>query len=190
MARRQWGATAAAIAGQYVLELEQRIQCLEDIEAIKQLKARWWFSCDTRDTTGMRACFDESNFEIDFGFIGRFTDMDSFIEVFESLACHPSHIDMHHGLAPEITLIDSNSAQGRWRMRFQLLETDLKQVQLMSGYYEDQYVKLEDGWKMRKSKYTLMSNLHLQSADHGLQVGQIGAGPGLVSHRETLQADL
>ena len=163
-----------------VLELEQRIQCLEDTEAIKQLKARWWFSCDTRDTAGMRACFDENNFEIDFGFIGRFTDMDAFIAVFESLACHPTHIDMHHGLAPEITVKDAHTAEGRWRMRFQLLETELKQVQLMSGYYEDQYVKLEDGWKMRRSKYTLMSKLHLENSDSGLSVIQIGAGPGLV----------
>jgi hypothetical protein len=162
------------------LDLEQRIQCLEDIEAIKQLKARWWFCCDTRDTAGMRACFDEDDFEIDFGFIGRFTDMNAFIGVFESLACHPTHIDMHHGLAPEITIKNAHTAEGRWRMRFQLLETHLKQVQLMSGYYEDQYVKLADGWKMRRSKYTLMSNLHLESSDAGISVAQIGAGPGLV----------
>ena len=166
------------------MDLEQRIQCLEDIEAIKQLKARWWFSCDIRDTAGMRDCFDEDDFEIDFGFIGRFTDMNAFIEIFESLACHPSHIDMHHGLAPEITILDSQTAQGRWRMRFQLLETELKQVQLMSGFYEDQYVKLGDDWKMRKSKYTLMSNLHLQETVQGLTIGQIGDGPGLVSHKD------
>ena len=93
------------------MDLEQRIDRLEAIEAIKQLTARWWFACDTRDTAGMRACFDESNFEIDFGFIGRFTDMDAFISVFESLACHPTHIDMHHGLAPEINLLSADSAE-------------------------------------------------------------------------------
>ena len=169
------------------MDLERRIQCLEDIEAIKQLKARWWFSCDTRDTAGMRGCFDEDNFEIDFGFIGRFNDMNAFVEVFESLACHPSHIDMHHGLAPEITILDSQTAQGRWRMRFQLLETELKQVQLMSGFYEDQYVKLGNDWKMRKSKYTLMSNLHLHETPQGLALGQIGAGPGLVGDKEALE---
>lgn len=168
------------------MDLEQRIQCLEDIEAIKQLKARWWFSCDTRDTASMRACFDEDDFEIDFGFIGRFTNMNAFIEVFESLACHPSHIDMHHGLAPEITILDSHTARGRWRMRFQLLETELKQVQLMSGFYEDQYVKLGGHWKMRKSKYTLMSNLHLQDSAQGLTIDQIGTGPGLVGNKEAL----
>lgn len=56
----------------------------------------------------MRTCFDESNFLIDFGFIGQFTDMDAFIEVFESLAFHPTHYDSHHGMPPEIKLADHN----------------------------------------------------------------------------------
>ena len=85
-------------------DLASRVQALEDIEAIKRLKARWWFACDTRDLAGMRACYDEDDFLIDFGFIGEFTDMDAFIEVFESLACHPTHVDMHHGTAPEIEM--------------------------------------------------------------------------------------
>ncbi|MEK9807487.1 MAG: nuclear transport factor 2 family protein, partial [Halieaceae bacterium] len=55
--------------------LADRIQRLENIEAIKQLKARWWFACDVRDIEGMRSCYDEANFLIDFGFIGQFTDM-------------------------------------------------------------------------------------------------------------------
>ena len=166
-----------------VLELEQRIQCLEDIEAIKQLKARWWFSCDTRDTAGMRACFDENNFEIDFGFIGRFTDMDAFIAVFKSLACHPTHVDMHHGTAPEIEMTGPDTATGRWRMRFQLLETANRQVQLMSGYYEDVYARVNGEWKMRVSKYTLMSNLFLSSSDGVVAIEQIGSAPGLVTEQ-------
>ncbi len=163
------------------MDLERRIDRLESIEAIKRLKARWWFACDARDISGMRACFDESDFLIDFGFIGRFTDMDAFITTFESLACHPTHIDMHHGLAPEIEIHTSDSASGRWRMRFQLLETELKQVQLMSGYYEDEYIRVEGEWKMRLSRYTLLSNLYLQGSDAGLAITQIGAEPGLVS---------
>lgn len=164
-------------------ELVDRIRRLEHIEAIKQLKARWWFACDVRDIDGMRACYDESNFLIDFGFIGQFTDMDAFIAVFKSLACHPTHVDMHHGTSPEIALTGPDSAVGRWRMRFQLLETEKQQVQLMSGYYEDEYVRLGDEWKMRVSKYTLMSNLFLSSQDGLLAIDQIGSAPGLVTEQ-------
>jgi hypothetical protein len=163
------------------LDLATRVQQLEDIEAIKQLKARWWFACDTRDIAGMRACYDENDFLIDFGFIGEFTDMDAFIEVFESLACHPSHVDMHHGMAPEIKMTGTDTASGRWRMRFQLLETEQQQIQLMSGFYEDEYARVDGEWKMRVSKYTLMSNLFLSSSDGVVAIEQIGSAPGLVT---------
>ena len=163
------------------LSLEARIQALEDIEAIKQLKARWWFACDQRDIPGMRTCYDENDFVIDFGFIGRFTDMDTFIEVFRSLACHPTHIDMHHGMAPEIHMTGRDTATGRWRMRFQLLETEQQHIQLMSGYYEDRYARVNGEWKMRESRYTLLSNLCLGSQDGLLAIRELGRAPGLVT---------
>ena len=107
--------------------------------------------------------------------------MDAFIGVFKSLACHPTHVDMHHGTAPEIEMSGPDTAKGRWRMRFQLLETEQKQVQLMSGYYEDEYARVNGEWKMRVSKYTLMSNLFLSSAEGVLAIEQIGRAPGLVT---------
>ena len=165
--------------------LEARIQTLEDIEAIKQLKARWWFACDQRDIPEMRSCYDEDDFLIDFGFIGRFTDMDAFIDVFRALACHPTHIDMHHGLAPEIHMTGIDTATGRWRMRFQLLETEQQQIQLMSGYYQDRYARVNGEWKMRESRYTLLSNLCLGNQDGLLAIRELGRTPGLVTQAET-----
>lgn len=161
--------------------LEQRIRALEDIEAIKQLKARWWFACDMRAIADMRACYYEPDFLIDFGFIGQYTDMDTFIAQFEELACHPSHIDMHHGTCPEITITGPDTATGRWRMRFQLLESEKKLVQLMHGYYEDEYIKVNGEWKMQVSRYTILSNLLMAAEQGPLNVLQIGATPGLVT---------
>ena len=54
-------------------------------------------------------------------------------------------------------------------MRFQLLETEQQQVQLMSGF-TNRYVRLDGEWKMRFSKYTLLSNLQLQGSDAGLGI--------------------
>jgi hypothetical protein len=47
-------------------DLEVRIQKLEDIEAIKQLKARYWFACDQRDAQGIKDCFVDDKLLIDF----------------------------------------------------------------------------------------------------------------------------
>ena len=88
---------------------------------------------------------------------------------------------MHHGMAPEIEMTGTDTASGRWRMRFQLLETEQQQIQLMSGFYEDEYARVGGEWKMRVSKYTLMSNLFLASSDGVVAIEQIGSAPGLVT---------
>ena len=163
--------------------LAKRVAELEAIEAIKKLKARWWLACDKRDIAGMRGCFDESNFLIDFGFIGQFTDMDAFIGVFEKLACHPTHFDSHHGMAPEITITGPDTAVGRWRIAFQLLETSRNMIQLMSSYYDDEYVRVDGEWKMRVSKSTLLSNLLIVAEGDNIKVTQIGGDGGMVTEQ-------
>ncbi|MBT8139130.1 MAG: nuclear transport factor 2 family protein [Gammaproteobacteria bacterium] len=163
------------------LSLEQRIQQLEDIESIKKLKARYWFACDNRDTQAIRECFHADDMLIDFGFIGEYRDIDKFIATFEALACHPTHIDMHLGTAPEIDITSPNSASARWRMRFQLLETEKKLVQMMHGYYDDEYIKLGDAWKIKVTRYTIQSNLFMAAEAGNLELMEIGNAPGLVT---------
>lgn len=166
--------------------LQQRITELEDIEAIKQLKARYWFACDQRDAQGIKDCFVNQGLLIDFGFIGQFTDIDQFLALFLQMTDKPSHIDLHHGLAPEIQIIDEVSACGRWRMQFQLIETQTQVAQFMGGYYQDQYRKQGQEWKIATTKYNLTFNLMMQkdSADV-LKLLEMGAVPGLASEAES-----
>ena len=166
--------------------LEERIQRLEDTEAIKQLKARYWFACDRRDADGIRDCFTEENLLIDFGFIGQFTDIDEFLELFLSMTDKPSHIDLHHGLAPEIEILDVVTARARWRMQFQLIETETEVAQFMGGYYEDTYRKVGDQWKIETTKYTLTFNLMMQKgAADVFKLIEMGSVPGLASEVES-----
>ena len=166
------------------MTLEQRIQRLEDLEAIKQLKARYWFACDQRDAAGIRQCFVKDGLLIDFGFIGQFTDLEEFIGLFLQMTDKPSHIDLHHGLAPEIEIIDEHNAEGRWRMQFQLIETETQVAQFMGGYYEDSYRKEDGQWKIKTTVYHLTFNLMMQkdSAD-ALKLVEMGAMPGLASEQ-------
>lgn len=162
--------------------LEQRIQILEDIEAIKQLKARYWFACDQRDAAAIKDTFVNNDLLIDFGFIGQFTDIDEFLELFLSMTDKPSHIDLHHGLAPEISIDSESQASGRWRMQFQLIETETQVAQFMGGYYEDEYRKENGDWKIATTKYNLTFNLMLQKdASDVMKLIEMGAVPGLAS---------
>lgn len=166
-------------------DLETRIQELEDIEAIKQLKARYWFACDQRDADGIRDCFVNKNLLIDFGFIGQFTDINEFLKLFLEMTDKASHIDLHHGIAPEIKIQNKNEASGRWRMSFQLIESEAQVVQFMGGYYEDIYRRENNQWRIAHTRYTLTFNLMLQkdTADM-MKMIEMGSTPGLASELE------
>ena len=166
-------------------DLQTRITTLEDIEAIKQLKARYWFGCDQRDRALIADCFVDEGLLIDFGFIGQFTDLDEFLNLFMQMTDKPSHIDLHHGMAPEITIIDEIRAKGRWRMQFQLIETEAQVVQLMGGYYMDTYRKTDGAWKIETTRYNLTFNVMMQKDSAGaLKLIEMGAVPGLASEME------
>ena len=55
----------------------------------------------------------------------------------------------------------------------------------MSGYYEDEYARVNGEWKMRESRYTLLSNLCLGNQDGLLAIRELGRTPGLVTQAET-----
>ena len=76
-----------------------------------------------------------------------------------------------------------DSASGRWRIAFQLLETSRNMVQFMSSYYDDEYVRVNGEWKMRVSKSTLLNNLLMVAEGDGLKVVQLGGAPGLVTEQ-------
>ena len=166
------------------MNLNDRIQRIEDIESIKQLKARYWFACDQRDPEAIRQCFTQNELLIDFGFIGQFTNLDTFLELFLQMTDKPSHIDLHHGLAPEIEIIDKTTAKGRWRMQFQLIETETQVAQFMGGYYLDEYCKEGDDWKIKSTVYQLTFNLMMQKdSSDVLKLVEMGAMPGLASEQ-------
>ncbi|MFC9789935.1 nuclear transport factor 2 family protein [Rhodococcus sp. NPDC127528] len=139
--------------------LARRIGDLEQIEAIKTLKYRYWRACDGKDPATFRACFIASGAKIDYGALGAFDDADPMAEIFARVALHTvdgKHVifDMHHGMHPEITLTGEGTAAGRWTLRFRQLNLLDRTERLCTGEYDDEY-RLEDGdWKMSQCRFT------------------------------------
>lgn len=137
--------------------LEQRLARLEAIEAIKQLKARYFHACDTKQVDLIRECFAPGEIVLRYGRIGEFTDREQLVEVFSELACHDHIVEMHHGQNPRIEVEDAVNASGHWGLYYYLIDTRQQTVTQLAGFYQDAYVCVDGQWLISKSEYQVAS---------------------------------
>ena len=134
---------------------------MDDIEAIRQLKARYFRTMDTKDWAAMRAVFAD-----DFVMDGReaggreITGADAFMGFLERfLEGAPT---VHHGHMPEITITSSTTATGIWALHDIIIQPNGDRLEGY-GHYHETYVKIEGDWKIASSKLT---RLHTDSGGH------------------------
>lgn len=147
------------------LTLEQRVARLEAVEAIKSLKHRYLRACDAKQPEEFRDCFVRDGASIDYGpRIGVFNDADGIAEVFRRIALerHGGEfviLDMHHGLHPEIDLLDEAHARGAWTLRFRQVNLKERTEMVSSIEYDDRY-EIEDGrWRIRSCHVQVLWSL-------------------------------
>lgn len=153
-------------------ELLHRVQRLEAIHDIEQLKYRYWRACDRKDPDSFRECFVKHGADIDYGPVGRFHDREPLVQVFTqfALARHGEgwlvH-DVHHGKHPSITVIDDTHASGEWTLWFMQINQQDRSVTQLSMDYHDSYV-IEDGvWKIARSHVVPMTTLRVPMPEAG-----------------------
>lgn len=139
--------------------LEQRIQRLEDIEAIKKLKARYFHACDQKQVDVIRECFVEGDCVIDYGAVGVFKNREGLIDLFTEKACVDSIIDIHHGQNAQITIMNESIAVAAWDLFFFQINTETNTLTQLGGFYEDQFVKTDAGWRIKETKFNVTSTL-------------------------------
>jgi hypothetical protein len=148
-----------------------------DLEAIKQLKARYFRCMDTKDWAGYLDVFttdaivDSSEAYTPMDLSGnpiltdgveppppnpawRSTDIVAFVnELSETLA---GVATVHHGHMPEITITSPNTATGIWSMEDMLYWPRGSQIQAMHGFghYRETYERTDKGWRIKTLKLT------------------------------------
>lgn len=158
--------------------LAERLQALEDIEAIRALKSRYLACCDAKDPVGMRGCFLDGPVHIDYGVVGVFDRADALVEVFTAIGCHPHMVEMHHGVNPRIALLDRDHARGDWGLHYQLINTREQTLTQLGARYEDLYQRSAGEWKISSTRCIVTSTLVLQleaNAIRALVVGRVPA---------------
>lgn len=137
------------------------LQQLLAIEAIKQLKARYFRCMDCKDWSGLEGVF-APDAELDMraemrdgsdgdGFIRGAAAITAFIrrsvEALETV---------HHGHMPEIELLSDNSARGIWAMEDLIRWPEGTAPKSMNayGHYHDTYQRIDKRWYVKTSTLT------------------------------------
>jgi len=138
-----------------VAALERRIRALEDLEAIKRLKYRYFRCLDLKLWDEMAGCF-APDATVDYG--GgryRFDGVDAIIRFLrESLARETGALGYHHGHHPELELTGDTTARGVWALDNYLFNAARKRGVRIAAYYRDEYVKQDGEWRIAHTGYT------------------------------------
>jgi hypothetical protein len=126
---------------------------VDDIEAIKQLKARYFRLMDTKDWAGMRELFTRDvHVDVSGDGAGEYDGVDAFFTMLEDAL--RDVVTVHHGHMPEIAITSPTTATGIWAMEDHLRFPPDTPVRELHGYghYHETYVKLNDEWRIRSTK--------------------------------------
>nr|WP_106410491.1 MULTISPECIES: nuclear transport factor 2 family protein [Pseudofrankia] len=125
---------------------------MDDIEAIKQLKARYCRLLDTKDWDGYRLIFTDDVVIDTEDSGGNIVDgADAFLEFLRVALA--GTVTVHQCHTPEITITSPASATGIWAMEDRVRFPDGNDLTGF-GHYHETYEKVDDGWRIKASKLT------------------------------------
>jgi len=131
---------------------------VDDIEAIKQLKARYFRTMDTKDWAGMRQVFtdDVTMDTVDSGG-DIMTGADDFLGFLVGVIGEV--VTVHQCHTPEIALTSATTATGIWAMVDLLRFPDGTEMHGY-GHYHETYVAADGEWRIGSSKLTRLRTDH------------------------------
>lgn len=131
-------------------DLEARIRSLEDIEALKRLKAKYWRCLDRKLWDEIAECFTEDAFA-DYGPQMRFEGRQAIVKFLKDSLGRESIISTHGGHNPEIEITGTASARATWALNdYIVIQPNTKRRGW--GFYEDEYVKENNTWRIKTTK--------------------------------------
>src|SRR5262245_38519772 len=125
---------------------------MDDIEAIKQLKARYCRLMDTKDWDGYRQVFtDDVTMDTTDSGGNVITGADAFLEFL--VPTIGDVVTVHQCHTPEIDITSSTTATGIWAMEDMLQFPDGNELHGY-GHYTETYEKADGTWRIKSSKLT------------------------------------
>jgi uncharacterized protein (TIGR02246 family) len=125
---------------------------VDDIEAIKSLKARYFRTMDTKDWRGMRSVFaDDVVMDTSEAGGGVVTGADEFMSFLQEVL--RGAVTVHQGHMPEIDLTSETTATGIWALHDIVIWPNGTRLDGY-GHYHETYEKGAGGWRIKTSTLT------------------------------------
>ena len=129
---------------------------MDDFEAIRQLKARYFRTMDTKQWAEMRRVFtDRVVMDTTASGGGLITGADAFMSFLEETLAEV--VTVHHGHTPEIDVTSPTRASGIWALEDLLVWPNGLRLEGY-GHYHETYEKVDGEWLIASSTLT---RLHL-----------------------------
>ena len=140
----------AADLSAVVEELRDRVRHLEDIEALRNLKAEYAAACDDNyDPDRLAALFVEDATWESQG-LGRYAGREAIREFFRGISGH-FVFALHYGLNPQIE-VTGDTARGRWYLFMPCTVGDTGKAMWRAGLDEEEYVRVQGKWMYQSKK--------------------------------------
>lgn len=140
------------------MDIEARLQRLEDDRNIRDLKMRYLRASDAKDPENMRDCF-MLDAKILFDGFPPFDSRDPFIEIYQQMGCGEHIFDIHQGGPGIIEFESDDRATGWWPLFFHNINLEQRTLTQMGVEYQDIYVKQDGRWWIAETRSSRKSCL-------------------------------
>ena len=137
-----------------------KIRILFDMELIKKVKRKYWWSVDNKQMDDLVDCFTEdavADYDIGELLEGR----DAIIKFLKGTVASEEldAVPIHQGFDPVIEITSETTATARWRLYNYMLFQKAKTTMVMWSVYNDECVKVNGEWKIKTTKIRHMSTV-------------------------------
>ena len=133
--------------------LAKRLQALEDLEAIKRLKYKYWRCLDTKAWDELRTCFTDDAHASYGGGAKELFGAEAIMAFLTESMGSTGMLTSHRCTQPEIDLVGPGEATGRWALEDVVIHQDFGVTIHGASFYADRYVKQDGEWKIADTGY-------------------------------------
>ena len=123
----------------------------EDRQDIADLLVRYATGIDRRDWTLFRTVFTD-DCELDYGEIGAWKGVDAVTDFMEQVHAMAGHT--MHRLSNQAITVDGDKATARTYIDGLIMMADNKSGVNAIGFYDDEIVRADNGWRIARRRYT------------------------------------